>query len=173
MKMGLNFLAQIAKMQYWVGNYFIFDRNNVQMFWEEAMPRQLFFQSHGKEKNLTRSFCATTGGQWWEQRADWSKATQPCTRGRSSLCSSLLVSKPFSKSISTAQDLKAWCMAGVLPYSTRLLQTQPPKWSTEPHSQCHGSAIWECQPESVSQSPPLIKETGSEWLPWRVALSLK
>lgn len=67
--MGLSFLEQIVKMQYWVGNYFIFDSNHFQMFWEEAMPKQLCFQSHGKEKNLTGSFWATTGGQWWEERA--------------------------------------------------------------------------------------------------------
>lgn len=47
-------------MQYWVRNDFIFD--HFQMFWEEAMPKQLCFQSHGKEKNLRGSFWASTDG---------------------------------------------------------------------------------------------------------------
>lgn len=53
--------------------------------------------------------------------------------------------------------------------STRLSQFQPPRWAAQPHSQCHGRATWECQPGLVSQTPPPIKETGSEWLPGRVA----
>lgn len=48
--MGLNLVAQIVKMQYWVRNYFLFASNHCQMFWGETMPKQLCFSYMERKK---------------------------------------------------------------------------------------------------------------------------
>lgn len=121
-----------------------------------------------RKKNLTGSFWATTGGQWWRKELTEVRLHSPAQKAEASsvyFVSSLLVSSPSAKALAQHKILRQDVWLGCSHIAPGSCGSSPQSGQQSPTA----SAIWECQPGLVSQTPPPIKGTGSEWLPWRGA----